>query len=139
MVGCIAEPIVKVIDLQESVRTTAEQHEQEICGNDHDDKTCLPISPEDIHVFIVSATDGLMDYHTPEEVVETMAAGFFDDELHPLTMADSLIPNAANQWNYESANQYRDDIAIAATNLGNQFSKLSKDDLSRTEDSDEEL
>ena len=83
-----------------------------------------PINPEcmagssadddDIYVFAVSATDGLMDFATPEVVAQTVANSLFEkDGPHLLTALEQLIYMSAQGWDQAKQGRYRDDIAIA--------------------------
>jgi protein phosphatase PTC2/3 len=109
MIGVVAEPLVEVISLKTLLcLDTDNQHE-----------TCNPTSEEYVpsNVFVVTATDGMMDYIEPQEIAEAFAAAFVKKEMHPLTVAEDLIHLAAKGWETEMAGQYRDDIAVAASML----------------------
>jgi len=123
MVGVIAEPIVDVLDVRELKITATTTADDETCTAD---ETCQVQDVKDIHIFAVSATDGMMDYVSPQELATSFANAFYrPDGPHPLTVAEDLILTAAKGWNLDMNGEYRDDIAIAA-------SKVNVDDLHDT-------
>ena len=116
MVGVIAEPIVDVLDLQELIANATTMGDDATCRAA--DELCQAKCIRDIHVFCISATDGMMDYVTPQELATSFANAFYQpDSPHPLTVAEDLILAAANGWNVETGGEYRDDIAIAASKV----------------------
>ena len=108
MIGVVAEPLVEVISLQDIVQ----------CA-EKDIETCMAVSDDRTraNVFVVSATDGMMDYIDPQEIAESFANAFFQGGGHPLNVAEDLIFLAANGWETETRGTYRDDIAVAASVL----------------------
>ena len=101
--GVIPDPIVDVIDIPELV-------EAQMATD--------PTTSDDVYVFAVSATDGLMDFASPEVIAQTVAVSLFDDEgPHLLTALEQLIYMAAQGWEQAKQGRYRDDIAIAVSQL----------------------
>jgi len=73
---------------------------------------------DDVYIFGVSATDGLMDYLAAEEIAKVLASALFDSgATHPVTACELLIFSAANGWQQDKQGRYRDDIAIAVSAL----------------------
>lgn len=120
MVGAIAEPLVEVIDLSKL------SLDEEQCDDGDDasaDKVC---SSKRKSLFVISATDGMMDYISPEQLAESFARAFFDDTPHhPFNMAEDMIHQAAAGWDREMRGEYRDDIAVAASALSSVESTSS--------------
>lgn len=111
MKGAIAEPLVEVIDLSQFPLG------EEQCSDDEAsaDKVC---SSKRKSLFVVSATDGMMDYISPEQLAESFARAFFEDTPHhPFNMAEDMIHQAAGGWDRDMNGEYRDDIAVAASSL----------------------
>jgi serine/threonine protein phosphatase PrpC len=108
MIGVVAEPLVEVISFNSLFCVDAE-NEHESCKTTTDDIQG--------NLFVVTATDGMMDYIQPQEIAESFASAFFKKEIHPLNVAEDLIHLAAQGWETEMAGQYRDDIAVAASML----------------------
>lgn len=91
------------------------------CGQDGAGGTPLAL-------FAVSATDGMMDEVTPQEIADVLAqslygsdSGTSDDPAtereHLLVACEKLIVHAAVGWNTRNRGQYRDDIAIAVSRI----------------------
>jgi hypothetical protein len=109
--GVIAEPIIDILDLNE-ITISSSSSSSSLCK-----------------VFAVSATDGLLDYVTPQEMGETLAKALFDqedqsEETHIRTMShhsssamEDLILRANYGWFHEMGPSYRDDIAITAMKI----------------------
>jgi serine/threonine protein phosphatase PrpC len=106
MIGVVAEPLVEVI------------HTNSLFCIDSEHETCEAQS-DDIssNLFVVSATDGMMDYIDPQTIAEAFARSFFKGEMHPLNVAEDLIYQAAKGWETDMEGTYRDDIALAASML----------------------
>lgn len=80
-------------------------------------------------MFAVSATDGLLDYLPENAIVNHIAKGLYgnnkadgsEDEQpspnNPLLASEDLIYAAAQGWQDDKGGRYRDDIAIAVTDL----------------------
>ena len=115
MVGVIAEPLVETLDLEEIVNEIVEER------SDCSDGTCVSLSKDNVHIFAVAASDGLMDYIDPPRLVNAFAAAFYEQDKsgpsHPFLTAETLIHEAAKQWHADMGGQYRDDIVVAAAKL----------------------
>jgi serine/threonine protein phosphatase PrpC len=110
IVGCIAEPIVDVLDVRELVANAVAN------SATTNDETC--VAAEHVFVFAMSATDGMMDYLRPRDLAASFADSFYRrDGPHPLAVAEDLILKAAKGWNADMGGQYRDDIAVAASKI----------------------
>jgi len=104
-VGVIPDPIVDIIDMENVV--------QERLRKDN-----ATSSMDDIYIFGVSATDGLLDYTTIEYVAKSLANGLYQkDGPHLLTALEQLIYFAASGWEKAKRGTYRDDIAISVSEL----------------------
>jgi serine/threonine protein phosphatase PrpC len=124
--GVIPHPIVDVVNIPELVEeqlTSAGDHCMVITMDPMDTTTispeCLESSDiDDVYVFAVSATDGLMDFATPELVAQTVATSLFaQDGPHLLTALEQLIYMAAQGWDQAKQGRYRDDIALVVAQL----------------------
>ena len=101
--GVIPDPIVDIVDIEQVV------HDQLKNGGINDD---------DVYIFAVSATDGLMDYTTPEAVAQTVATSMYDkDGPHLLTALETQIYVSAAGWEKAKRGEYRDDIAISVSEI----------------------
>jgi serine/threonine protein phosphatase PrpC len=102
MTGAIAEPLVEVVDLSK-LR----------CISDESNESCTTSS-----VFVISATDGMMDYIQPSDIAASFASGLIqEDGPHPLNVAEDLIHLASRGWDKDMQGEYRDDIAVVASRL----------------------
>jgi len=73
---------------------------------------------DDVEVFAVSATDGLLDFVDIGNIATTVAHSLYVEEgPHPLSACESLITTAATLWWKAKNGTYRDDIAIAVSKL----------------------
>ena len=129
-VGVIPDPIVDVLDIK--TLKTSESNE-ETCVASIDPKTGATVIDEncivtvedqerdssdedDVQVFAVSATDGMLDFVDVEDIAKTVAEGLYlDNGPHPLSACENLISIAAAGWWREKDGRYRDDIAIAVS------------------------
>lgn len=119
--GVIPNPIVDVFDIEElvaAVRTETVPAQVEV-GADGEPVTPKPASDEDdVHIFAVSATDGMMDYLEATDIAAVLAKAMYDDHgVHPITAVEHLVFAAANAWQQDKQGRYRDDIAIAVATL----------------------
>ena len=97
--GVIPDPIVDIIDIDQVVK-------------DHSE------SDDDVCIFAVSATDGLMDYTTPEGIAKVLATSMYEkDGPHLMTALEQLIYVAASGWERSKRGTYRDDIAISVSEI----------------------
>jgi serine/threonine protein phosphatase PrpC len=97
--GVIPDPIVDIIDIDQVVKDYSE-------------------SDDDVCIFAVSATDGLMDYTTPEGIAKVLATSLYEkDGPHLMTALEQLIYVAASGWERSKRGTYRDDIAISVSEI----------------------
>ena len=97
--GVIPDPIVDIIDIDQVVK-------------DHSE------SEDDVCIFAVSATDGLMDFAKPEGIAKVLAMSMYEkDGPHLLTALEQLIYVAATGWEQSKRGTYRDDIAISVSEI----------------------
>jgi serine/threonine protein phosphatase PrpC len=87
------------------------------------------VEDDDVHIFAVSATDGMMDYLSAAEIGKALSKPLFDHTSttlsgerssafgasHPVTACELLIFRAVNGWQVDKQGRYRDDIAIAVS------------------------
>jgi serine/threonine protein phosphatase PrpC len=140
--GNIAVPDVESISLDEVLDDSV----RDLCGTDMEkeeegqDETCP--ARESIRVFVVAATDGLLDFVTPMDLATNVAHSLYpptemieeeeeesnDDssstsgssstsQIHCTTACEQLILKAAEGWYKDMGYDYRDDIAIAAMKI----------------------
>jgi serine/threonine protein phosphatase PrpC len=99
--GVIPDPIVHVIDVPELVQSELQKQ-----------------AGDDVHIFAVSATDGIMDFISPEAIAHALALSMYGhDGPHLLTTLEQLIYIAAQRWEQSKQGRYRDDIALAVTQI----------------------
>jgi len=139
--GVIPHPLVDAFHLSEikaqhsqaHPKKQAENISQNNCKNDdEDDKIggeCNVDEHDEVQVFAISATDGLMDYWDPLELAtaigkstivdssDTYSQGSQQKKQHLLLACKDVIFTAAQGWLEEMEGQYRDDIAIVACRL----------------------
>jgi hypothetical protein len=73
---------------------------------------------DDVYIFAVSATDGMMDFLDAQSIAQTLAPSLFDENgTHVLTACEMLISAAASGWQRAKQGRYRDDIAIAVSTI----------------------
>lgn len=122
--GVISEPIVQVLSIPElleraaanpkTTSTTAATCAEDALG------TCQDTMTGKVHIFAVSATDGLMDYLKPNEIARAFADSFYKrgkQTPHPHTVAEDLILKASEGWYEDMGGRYRDDITVAAARI----------------------
>jgi serine/threonine protein phosphatase PrpC len=141
VLGVIPDPIIHTINIPKLLRKEEEAviTETKQDNNNDDHHQCIVSSTGNtceitdgnhgnITMFVVSGTDGLFDYVTPEIVAEEIASTILhpsirsatkDDEfplssmLNLIETCGKLVLTSANGWNEQSRGAYRDDIAIA--------------------------
>lgn len=150
--GVIPNPIVEVLDIpglvQAQLQPAGRAAEYAVKAQGKilsSDKADLAI--DDVHLFAVSATDGMMDYIAAEEIARVLAASLYSDQLrkeketssswtwsskseeegnsegeasppqHVVTACEGLVFAAANAWQKAKQGRYRDDIAIAVSTI----------------------
>ena len=113
--GVIPDPIVDVLDINNIIANVLVHDiddEQDYASN------AVNRDGDDVYLFAVSATDGMMDYLSAIEISRVLAHSLFDDSgAHPVTAIEHLIFAAANAWQEAKQGRYRDDIAIAVSVL----------------------
>jgi serine/threonine protein phosphatase PrpC len=107
-VGVIPNPIVDVLDLRDYLfvneSLNASTGDTGIRSN--------------VNIFAFSATDGLLDYLSEQDIAERVSSSFYQEEgIHPLLVCESLILEAAGRWWKAKGGRYRDDISIAISKL----------------------
>jgi len=96
-----------------------QQYEVTVSGetNGNPNNNMLPVD-DDVYIFAVSATDGMMDYLQATDIGAVLAKALYEkDGAHPITAAEHLVFASANAWQQEKLGRYRDDIAIAFSTL----------------------
>uniref|UniRef100_A0A7S2S3X0 PPM-type phosphatase domain-containing protein n=1 Tax=Eucampia antarctica TaxID=49252 RepID=A0A7S2S3X0_9STRA len=127
-VGVIPNPIVEVLNIEtlKNIQTEEDSCVAQIdarTGETTMDINCITNGEEkkddnsledDVEVFAVSATDGMLDFVNVEDIARNVAASLYLDEgPHPLSACEGLISTAAAGWWKSKDGKYRDDIAIA--------------------------
>lgn len=124
-VGVTAEPVVDVLDLPTIIKAQKLQMESSCFVVDEhgdmqlEDSCSTRETEDDVYIFAVSATDGLLDFIEPEIIANGLASSLANREgsLHLLSACESLISVAAQAWHQSKHGRYRDDIAIAVTTI----------------------
>jgi len=126
--GVIPDPIVDAVSISDIIARTLTA-ERDTCKEDGDTEeneeegTCSAVSADDVNVFAISATDGIMDYLEPIDIAKEVAGSLFRDEqsesngggsYHLFAAQTSLMLASAQGWHSEMKGEYRDDMAIAA-------------------------
>ena len=124
--GVIPNPLVQVFDLEKVVRNElTREGDTEIfvvddageIFSESDDEESIDDN-DDVHIFAVSATDGMMDFLDEYEIARILAHSLYDEGgPHPVSACERLIFAAANGWQQSKQGRYRDDIAIAVSKL----------------------
>lgn len=118
--GVTAEPIVDVLDLDELAATVvAGNHECDCDGAE------LECGASHVNFMVVSATDGLVDFVTPQAIVDKIGITFFGrpsrqsgtDSGHAHLAVEELIYLAARGWHEDMHGTYRDDITVTAAKV----------------------
>ena len=119
--GVIALPTVEVLNLDQFVRRDpmSDKVECDEATTDAMKETCLSEvnSPK---IFSVAASDGLLDFISPDELATTLAHSLYDEEgqkPHPVTASEQLILKAADAWQKEMGHEYRDDIVLSVMKI----------------------
>ena len=114
-VGVIPDPIIDVLDTNTIV--------SEMLNDNYDiGEKALPSlavggADDDVFVFAVCATDGMMEHWTAVDIAPILAHSLFDENgKHPISAVEELILRAASLWEY-ATDWYRDDITIAVSVL----------------------
>jgi serine/threonine protein phosphatase PrpC len=119
--GVTAEPIVDVLDLPKLAASV-------LATKNDFDCTKFECGPPDVNFFVVSATDGLMDFVSPQNIADKIGVTFFGRPSyqdrqsgvgagHAHLAAEELIYDAARGWHEAMEATYRDDITISTTKV----------------------
>jgi serine/threonine protein phosphatase PrpC len=100
-IGLIANPIVDSIDIDDIFKAM----DQNIHG--------------DTELFVISATDGLLDEVNSDEIAAHVASSLYQQgSPHLLAACEAIIMKAANQWTKGMDDPiYRDDISISVVQV----------------------
>jgi hypothetical protein len=119
--GVIPDPLVDVIDIPELIQNQMAQDIQSVAFDDIGEITsseCDQAKDDDIHIFAISATDGMMDFVDAQTIVDELAPSLFEDDgMHLLSACEKLISIAAMGWQRAKDGRYRDDIAISVSKI----------------------
>jgi len=121
--GVIALPIVEVVNLTQFSQgnTQSGRKNCEEATKNSVRKTCVSeANSNSTKIFSVAASDGLLDFISPNELATTLAYSLYDEdgqEPHPATASEQLILKAADKWKEEMGYEYRDDIVISVMKL----------------------
>jgi serine/threonine protein phosphatase PrpC len=134
--GVIPDPIVDIIDVRSMIArilleddgdaTDPDAYQVDPVGHILDPAEYLSTGDhhlvggekDDVYLFAVSATDGMMDYLQETQIARVLAHSLFHEAgAHPIAAAEHLIFAAANAWQDAKQGRYRDDIAIAVSAL----------------------
>ena len=88
--GVIATPIVKVLDLRKILSEEG-----------------------DVDIFAIAASDGLLGFISPEQVVVELSKMLLQKSVNLLNFCEQLILQASEKW----VGNYRDDISIAISRV----------------------
>jgi hypothetical protein len=83
---------------------------------------------DDVHIFVVSASDGMMDILNAKGIARFLVPSLCEDSgMHLLTACEKLISTAAEGWRRASEDgSYRDDIAISVSKIRTPPSSVKK-------------
>jgi len=153
--GVIPDPIVDVLEIPDLVQATLKNStankeqcyvvdengdmDTGACGDRAEEEEDEENQKDDVYLFGVTATDGLMDYLAAQEIAKVVATSLFEKGAsHPITACELLIFSAANGWQQDKQGRYRDDIAIAVSALRLPSAKDDDADDSATDDGEQE-
>lgn len=121
--GVIPDPIVHVLDVDAVVasqlnaappKQASSLFDIDITGR----MSSSGVAEDDVYVFAVSATDGIMDYISEDQIAGVLAHSLFSPSgVHPISACEHLIFAAAQAWHQAKQGRYRDDISIAISVL----------------------
>jgi len=116
--GVIPNPQIDIIDIQ--ILLTTERTPKSFLPS----WLSSPPAPEeklvdDVHIFAVSATDGMIDILDAKAIARFLASSLCKENGdHLLTACEKLIYMAADGWRRATADgSYRDDIAISVSKI----------------------
>ena len=123
-VGVIPDPLVDVVLIQDLLNFDFQSMHSNECVVQEDGTQigeCVPTnSNDDIILFAVSATDGMMDELSSQHISEVLAKSFQSDSensYHLIKACETLIIEAAIGWQQKNRGHYRDDIAISVSKI----------------------
>merc|ERR1719491_420416 len=119
--GVIALPIVDVINLtqfsQGNLKSGRGSCDERM---NHSERESCVAEASSTKIFSVAASDGLLDFISPNELATSLAHSLYDEEglePHPVTVPEQLIIKAADKWQEEMGYEYREDIVISVMKL----------------------
>ena len=81
----------------------------------------VQISERNVELFVVSATDGIIDYILPQQIADSIGPSLYSSGhgqyYHPISAVESILHDATTGWNKSLQGQYRDDMVIAITTV----------------------
>ena len=116
----IADPLIETIDLHQmkerilneyDANRTQQCIEVTIQADGSSDPCPLAEAPHAVHFFVVSATDGVMDFLEPIQIAHTLAGYLYGNNGHPYLGMEDILWQSTQLWQQEG--QYRDDMAIS--------------------------
>eukprot|EP00978_Attheya_sp_CCMP212_P000702 scaffold1410_cov47-Attheya_sp.AAC.1 len=102
-VGLVANPIVEVIDIDDLFKSMEEEKAQ-----------------GDTELFVISATDGILDEVDIDEIAAHVASSLYrQGSPHLLVSLEAMIMKAADRWTsgIDFDTTYRDDISISVVQV----------------------
>ena len=82
------------------------------------DEGTTSIEEDQIRFFVVHATDGLLDYLTPDKIAFRLAVALYETNTeHAMLAATDLMHQSLAQWHVETRGTYRDDMALAVVQI----------------------
>jgi serine/threonine protein phosphatase PrpC len=118
--GVIPDPTIHVIDLEELIQQRVTKQQNSSTWMSMISKSPTKPNPvDDVHIFAVSASDGMMDILNPTGVARYLVPSLCHTQgEHLLTACETLIKTASDGWTHASPDgKYRDDIAISVMKL----------------------
>lgn len=117
--GVIPDPTIDVIDLEELIQERMKKAASGSVMNMFSFNRPSETPVDDVHIFAVSASDGMMDILNPKGIARFLVPSLCQDSgEHLLTACEKLISTAADGWQRASFDsRYRDDIAISVCKI----------------------
>lgn len=120
--GVIADPLVQMWTVEElleqAVKLLEKMPGEQVCEITADgEESCStpeqspPVDKQDLRLFAVSATDGLIDYVEPNDIARVLGGSIGSTEV--FLAAQELIYTASQGWDEAYGGKYRDDIALS--------------------------
>jgi serine/threonine protein phosphatase PrpC len=73
---------------------------------------------DDINLFAMSASDGVIDYMSLEEVASMLAPSLWNKTGHPVVAASNVLHESGQRWYRDFGGRYRDDMVLVVSKLG---------------------